>query len=226
MRSAPALVVVLLFLLATGLTADQAANRVGLRFDAQVVRVGDGDSVELIPVGETKPLTVRLEGIDAPELAEPFGREARAFARTLLLKQRVNVHGRDNDRYGRLVARVSVGNRDASLELLRAGLACYFTQYATDPVLAEALARARASGIGFWAANAQKPQCAALSPAAPRQRTREAPPLSRFRGNVNSRLYHTSTCPNANCRNCTRTFATEAEAQAAGFKPAGDCLRR
>jgi endonuclease YncB( thermonuclease family) len=164
MQSAPALVVVLLFLPANGMTADQVANRVGLRFDAQVVRVGDGDSVELIPVGETKPLTVRLEGIDAPELAEPFGREARSFARTLLLKQHVHVHGRDTDRYGRLVARVSVGTRDASLELLRAGLACYFTRYATDPLLAEAQARARASAIGFWAANAQKPQCATRSP--------------------------------------------------------------
>jgi hypothetical protein len=47
-----------------------------------------------------------------------------------------------------------------------------------------------------------------------------------FVGNVNSRVFHASTCRNAGCKNCTRGFATQAEAQAAGFRPAEDCLKR
>lgn len=38
-------------------------------------------------------------------------------------------------------------------------------------------------------------------------------------------VFHAPTCKNYNCRNCSVAFATGADAEAAGFKPAGDCLR-
>ena len=47
-----------------------------------------------------------------------------------------------------------------------------------------------------------------------------------FFGNVRSRVYHAKTCRNATCRNCTREFKTQVEAEAAGFRPAGDCVGR
>jgi micrococcal nuclease len=219
-------------------------TRVGMPFDARVVLVADGDTLELIPAGETARIRVRLEGIDAPEFGEPFSRQATTFTRTMLLKQHVRVDGRDVDRYGRLVARVAAAGRDTSLALVQAGLACHFTQFANDAVLADAQSRARAAGAGFWAANAPKPQCARRAPRAPgasasprgeppagygetsatRRDGREGAPG--FRGNVSSRLYHASSCRNANCRNCTRLFTTEGEAKLAGFSPAGDCVGR
>jgi len=210
---------------------------VGTHFEARVTRIADGDTIELIPVGQTRPIRIRFLGVDAPEVGEVFSREATALVRTLLLNQRVDVNGYDVDRYGRLVARVSIGSRDASLELVKAGLACY--RFAVDSGLAAAEAQARASGAGFWASTAAKPQCIALSanarvgaaaaqgsgstatrPASPRRDVGAA-----FHGNVSTHVYHTAACPNFNCRNCTRVFTTEAEAQAAGFKPAGDCSR-
>jgi endonuclease YncB( thermonuclease family) len=223
--------------------ATPAKTRVGTQFDARVVLVADGDTLELIPQGETRQLRIRLEGIDAPEFGEPFHREATRLTRTLLLKQSVRVEGRDVDRYGRLVARVLASGRDTSLALVQAGLACHFTQFANDAVLAEAQSRARATGAGFWATGAAKPRCTGFasasarsgSPASSGETASKRPegreggpgaPVARgFRGNVNSRLYHAASCPNANCRNCSRLFASEAEAKMAGFKPAGDCLR-
>jgi endonuclease YncB( thermonuclease family) len=254
-------------------------TRIGRPFEARVVVVADGDTLELIPSGESQPIRIRLEGIDAPELNEAFGREATTYTRRLLNQQRVRVEGRDVDGYGRLVARVFVGGRDASRALLEAGLACHFTRFANDPVLATAERQARAARQGFWSPTAEKPQCTGLTTpaatgtrartgpdrAATASRTTEAtrttgagssvpansgppapgragsaphadrtstarensrPRTAAFRGNVNSRLYHAPTCPNATCRNCTRLFSTEAEARAAGFMPAGDCLRR
>ena len=225
--------------------------RVGRPFDGRVVIDADGDTLELIPLGESKPIRIRLEGIDAPELNETFGRDATTFTRRLLYQQYVKVDGRDVDGYGRLVARVTVGGRDASRELLEAGLACHFTRFANDPVLAAAEKQARSTNRGFWSPSAEKPRCTGLAttnrqtggssrgkhtlPAPPgttggrgtppaRASERNANPTS-FRGNVSSRLYHAATCPNAACRNCTRLFSTEAEARAAGFTPAGDCLR-
>lgn len=194
------------------------------QFDATVVRVADADTLEALVAGETRPIRIRLEGIDAPEQGEAFGREATARLRTLTLNQVVRVTGRDMDRYGRLVARVSAQGTDASRDLVRAGLACH--AYAFDATLAKAEAEARAAGAGFWSAT-MKPVCVTETAFSARgsssNRTEGAGP---FHGNVASHLYHAPSCRNYTCRNCTRVFATEAEAVAAGFKPAGDCLKK
>ena len=189
--------------------------------------------------GDRQPLRVRLEGVDAPELGESFSREAQLFLRQLVLDKRVNVSGRDVDRYGRLVARLLVAGQDASQAMLAAGLACQ--RFATDSVLAAAESQARAGGVGFWAATATKPQCVArsrgasaargparVSPASPESRApgkRNAAPSVQVRANVSSGVYHRESCPNFNCPNCTRLFASDAEARASGFRPAGDCAR-
>lgn len=218
--------ILLVLVLAQAAAVAQHQRRVGSWFDAQVVTVADGDTLELIAAGERATIRIRLEGVDAPELGEPFSREALALARALLLRQQVRVHGRDVDNYGRLVARVVAAGRDASEALIDAGLACHFTRFANDPALARAESRARTQGRGFWAPGAARPRCTGLS--APAQGNapprRDAP--AHYRGNTNSRLYHASTCANANCRNCTRLFATEEEARLAGFKPARDCIGR
>jgi micrococcal nuclease len=203
---------------------------IGAAFDARVVRVADGDTLDAIPTGAARAVRIRLHGVDAPELGEVFSGEALRFLRTLLFDQQVRVDGRDVDRYDRLVARVTLGSKDASVELLRAGLACH--AFVRDTTLANEEALARQSGRGFWAATSKKPACAL------RQTSREAGPpdsartptthpriAAGYRGNVSSGVYHATWCPNFNCRNCTRVFTTEAEAKAAGFRPAADCAR-
>jgi endonuclease YncB( thermonuclease family) len=229
----------LLALLLVGAQAE-VGRLVGTHFEARVVRIADGDTIELIPVGQTRAIRIRFEGVDAPETGEVFSREAQALIRSLLLNQHVGVDGHDVDRYGRLVARVSAGGKDASLELIKAGLACH--RFAPDSGLAAAEAQARASGSGFWAATATKPQCVALSAqgrrmsvpprsSAPgtanpgRAAAAPRPTTGTLHGNVSSHVYHTAACANFTCRNCTRVFTSETEAQAAGFSPAGDCAR-
>ena len=222
-------------------TAPRRQDLVGRQFDARVVRVADGDTMEAIPSGESRPVRIRLQGIDAPELGEAFSREATTLLRTLTLDHHVRVDGRDMDRYGRLVARITAAGEDASSALVRAGLACH--AYVRDERLARDESQARRVGAGFWAASATKPECvtrtafsAAANPRPPAARPpvaqpeRRAPQSSqnatpRFRGNTSSGVYHAATCPNATCRNCTRAFTAEAEAKAAGFRPAADCLK-
>jgi micrococcal nuclease len=216
-----------------GLSAQGSASTprrdlVGRTFDARVVRVADGDTVDAVPAGELRPIRIRLQGVDAPELGEVFSNEAQVFLRTLVFDQRVRVEGRDVDRYGRLVARINVSGKDASVELLRVGLACQ--AYARDTALATEEAQARKSGRGFWAATAKKPACVARQTstavrAAPPAKSAPAAPrvAAGYRGNVSTGVYHATWCPNFNCRNCTRLFSTQAEANAAGFRPAADC---
>jgi micrococcal nuclease len=206
--------------------AGQARELVGRTLHARVVSVVDGDTVDVVLNGERRPIRIRLEGIDTPERGEPFSDAAKRFTRTLMFDKAVSVDARDIDRYGRLVARVSVGRTDSSRELVAAGLACHYTQYSSDPVLANAEATARTGGHGFWLPGAQKPHCAGGPRSAERSlAATESSNVARpFHGNTSSHVYHATSCPNYNCRNCTRSFSSENEARAAGFRPAADCL--
>jgi endonuclease YncB( thermonuclease family) len=76
-----------------------------------------------------------------------------------MFDKKVQVKARDVDSYDRLVARVIVDGKDASLELLQAGLACHFTRFENDAALAKAQLDARRAGKGFWAPGAEKPRC-------------------------------------------------------------------
>jgi endonuclease YncB( thermonuclease family) len=206
---------------------------VGRTFEARIVRIADGDTLEAVPLGETRPIRIRLHGVDAPELGEAFSRDAQTLLRSMVFDQRVRVEGVDMDRYGRVVARISYGGKDASTELVRAGLACH--AYARNAALANEEALARSGKKGFWAPAAKKPACvdrtafsavtSRPAPARPPSPSAKSRLPAGYRGNVSAGVYHASTCPNANCRNCTRLFTTEAEARAAGFRPAGDCLK-
>ena len=126
-----------------------------------VSHVADGDTLD-VSVGGVLPaggrtVTVRLEGIDAPEGGQPFSVEARRHLRVFAFGQRVTIIPSDTDRYGRLVARVLVGadergrgGKDASEEMLRAGLAWHFKRYSSDSRLAQLEAAARARRAGLW----------------------------------------------------------------------------
>lgn len=120
----------------------------GRGFEAQCTRVVDGDTLHVDHDG--RDVTVRLEGIDAPERGEPFNAVAREFLSDLALDRRVEVLPRDRDRHGRLVARVVVEGRDTSEALVAAGLAWHYTRYAFDPRLAAAQEAAQRARAGVW----------------------------------------------------------------------------
>jgi endonuclease YncB( thermonuclease family) len=193
---------------------------VGVTFSATVVSVIDDDTVR-VALADASELRVRLEGIDCPETGEPYSTRACNATRALLFTRRVQVRGITVDRYARLVARIVVGDVDMSLELLKSGLACHFTRYSTDRFLAEAQREAQRKGLGFWSRGAPKPACAlaALRPHASEMSG------AQFHGNVVSHVFHSPQCRNYNCRHCTAIFASFREAEVAGFRPAGDCLR-
>jgi len=120
-------------LLVLPVVAPRAADRLAGPVPAEVLRVLDGDTVEVearIWLGQTVRTLVRLRGADAPEL---HGRCARE--RDLAAKARAFVTGRANgavtlrdiarDKYGgRVTARVlDAKGQDITAALLRAGLA-------------------------------------------------------------------------------------------------------
>lgn len=107
--------VVVAVLLLLSLAPAQAATLTGV-----VQRVIDGDSFYLDRAGQP-PLPLRISNIDAPELCQPWGEEAKAALQALVLNQTVTARTAGRDRQGRTLARVRVGERDVGERLVSDG---------------------------------------------------------------------------------------------------------
>ncbi len=98
-----------------------------MAFEGRVVAVSDGDTLT-VSAGGTRQ-KIRLADIDAPELAQFFGRESALSLSALCADQQVEVTPVTLDRYGRTVARVACRETDAGLHQLRNGMAWVFDRY-------------------------------------------------------------------------------------------------
>jgi endonuclease YncB( thermonuclease family) len=76
----------------------------------RVVAVSDGDTLTIEPIEGGDRAKVRLHGIDAPELRQPYGEAAKTFTREAVLFKEIDVRPmpQGTDRYGRIVAIVEI----------------------------------------------------------------------------------------------------------------------
>ena len=117
-------------------------------------RVVDGDTVYL-NTGSDNSIKVRLAFIDAPELNQPFGNDAKAFLKKIE-GQRVTIDVKSKDRYGRHIAILFHRNADINMVMIENGYAWVYTKYlkyASIPVrnkyiYAESLAKE--NELGLW----------------------------------------------------------------------------
>jgi endonuclease YncB( thermonuclease family) len=165
-----------------------------------VTHVANGDTLDITANGTT--YTIRLDGIDAPEGGQAFGREARQHLRVLAFSKAATAAVRDRDRYGRTVARVIVAGRDLSEEMVKAGLAWHFVRYSSDRRLAALEQEARQQRRGLWADRSAVPpwQYRSDRGAAPNVTPPPRPPAAPlsagpYHGNVSSGVYHAAGCP-------------------------------
>ena len=85
--------------------------------------VMDGDTVLLVRHGQLEPVKLRIDGIDAPEICQPGGVEARDAMIRQAQRKSVEVDDRGQDVYGRQVGRLSVDGVDLGAEMVRSGMA-------------------------------------------------------------------------------------------------------
>ena len=79
----------------------------------------NADAAQMAP----RPLRIRLSGVDAPELCQRGGGEARQALADLVAGRQVQLRMFTLDRYARIVARVSVDGEDVAARLVAQGLA-------------------------------------------------------------------------------------------------------
>ncbi len=124
-------------------------------FRAKVIGVVDGDTITvMLPSGAQQ--IIRLQGIDAPELDQENGQEAKAFLLTMLLNRKVLIDSNKRDRYGRLVGKVFLNNQDICLALIEQGFAWHFKKYESEQsdsdrtTYAASETKARQVSRGLW----------------------------------------------------------------------------
>jgi len=139
---------VLLLLVSVAFAAGQELSE-GAAISGRIVAVKDGDSLVLLSEG--REIEVRLAEVDAPEFGQPYGRRAKEVLSGFAFGREAKIEVVDHDRYGRTVARVSVGDVDLNREMVRAGAAWVYRDYAHRIELYDVESEARRARLGLWA---------------------------------------------------------------------------
>jgi endonuclease YncB( thermonuclease family) len=213
-----------------------------------VVGINDGDTISVrtgavspglvVKSGET--ISVRLEGIDAPEHGQSFGDASRQNLSELAYEKQVNLECQGPDRYDRWACKVLLPNgEDVCLDQIEAGMAWHYKQYQK---LQSATDRAAYGAAEDQARHAKKGLWSEPNPVQPqdfRHRTRspfcadnndhriacsdtyEGP----VRGNRRSHIYHWPGCPNYDdiADHNRVEFANAIEAEKGGYRAAYNC---
>jgi endonuclease YncB( thermonuclease family) len=194
-------------------------------------QVLDGDTIQI------GTLRIRLFGIDAFEAeqlcttmeGQSYGCGGRA---TRALSEKINGETiscvpKGSDAYNRQLAVCRVSSTDLSSWMVRQGHALAYTKYALDYLSDERAAKTKMAGA--WNGSFELPwefRLTRPSGAAESQRTAVAPSANcTIKGNVNKkgeRIYHLPADPFYAKTKPENWFCSESEAEAAGFRRAGN----
>jgi endonuclease YncB( thermonuclease family) len=207
------------------------------------VSVIDGDTLEV------RGTRIRLNGVDAPESAQicikdgsPWrcGQSAALALSDFIGRRKVTCNVVTTDKYGRLVARCSVGGEDIQSWLARNGWGVAYRQYSRDYVPDEDAARS--AQVGLWASEFEMPWDwrkhkgrGGPKPVAVDIPARKGDPVPMasastdgcvIKGNINAkgeRIYHVPgsgsyPATRIDINKGERMFCSEPEAEAAGWR--------
>jgi endonuclease YncB( thermonuclease family) len=179
-------------------------------------KIVDGDTLD---IGST---TIRLHGIDAPEVAQPGGRDATNALARLVERKTLTCEGSTRDDHRRLIAKCWIGNNDINAAMVRAGYAWAFVKYSRDYASLEQTARRELRGI--WRKASEPPWDYRAKRWHVEQQT--SPNGCPIKGNITrhgERIYHAPWSPwyrntSIDERKGERWFCSEREALDAGWR--------
>lgn len=217
-----ALVLALFLFANSGFATMSPADRI-----SGMARAVDGDTLD---VGGER---VRLEGIDAPEVAQtcprawigtwPCGKSAQRELARIVDRAEVTCDRRGTDKYGRALGICYAHGKDINAAMVRSGLAWAFIKYSSTYAAEEA--QARGQRVGIWQADSEP----AWLYRERRWTSAEqvAPQGCAIKGNITGKghIYHLPWSPwyakvRVETAKGERWFCSETEAAAAGWRPA------
>ena len=191
-----------------------AATNINYFRGERVISVYDGDTF----MTENRQ-SIRLAGLNAPEIENCMGTDAKKGLSSLILGKRVRLSDLKTDPFRRIMALVYLDGTLVNEVMIRAGLAQYTEDDSSEKAkLVSANTYARTRTIGIFS-----PVCSQPEP---------PDPACTIKGNndtkVNKKFYYTSACNNYSQVIIMKYqgdawFCTEAEARVAGFTKSETC---
>ena len=121
-------------------------------YEAVVLKVIDGDTIYIKSDNGRKK--VRLRHIDAPEIRQSYGKEAKIFLDKQIDGKKIIVNSDYKDRQGRDIGDIFVYNNDEAIyinaKLIKSGHAWVYKSYRKNTYLMNLENFARENMLGLW----------------------------------------------------------------------------
>ena len=127
-----------------------------------VVGVADGDTITVLDQ-QKNSYKIRLQGIDAPEKTQAFGEKSKQSLHDLVHSKQVRIEYDKEDKYGRIVGKVTVNDVDICLQQLVLGMAWHYKKYQNEQsasdraVYSETELKAKSLKLGLWTDDSPMP---------------------------------------------------------------------
>lgn len=146
-------IIVFVFSFNQGFNAFLPQQNLGKELTGKVSKVIDGDTIELLakenPYNHITKLKIRLYGIDAPELKQAYGKEAKKYLSALIiLKQEVSLIIENKDKYDRFVGTIFLKGQDINKEMVKNGYAHAYESFSNKYLTEQA--DAKMFKLGLW----------------------------------------------------------------------------
>ena len=115
-------------------------------FNGKVVSVHDGDTVTVLQ--DARQIKVRLYGIDAPELKQPYGKKSKQFLANLIAGEAVEVEENGKDRYKRTIGTIYLNDKDINAQMVENGYAWAYRKFSKKYAPQES--EAKYQKLGLW----------------------------------------------------------------------------
>ena len=112
----------------------------------KVVSIHDGDTITVLQ--GKRQIKVRLFGIDAPELKQPYGKKSKQFLVNLIAGKVVEVEENGKDRYKRTIGTIYLNGKDINAQMVANGYAWVYRKFSKKYTPQES--KAKSQKLGLW----------------------------------------------------------------------------
>lgn len=115
----------------------------------KIIKISDGDTATCLTDDKVQ-LKIRLWQIDAPENGQAFGKVAKKSLSDLIFGKYVMLKVHQQDRYGRTVGEIYLGQQNINKQMVKNGMAWAYKEYVKDQEYLSLENTAKRQKLGLW----------------------------------------------------------------------------